>query len=320
MAYSYYIETVHTSGMVSLSPVDSISTYFPAPPAFITLDFVSVVDHYNVELEFSADVSGQVRNFRLMRRNNDASPFSEVKTIWNTTQSTHLIQDQFPTTVETYEYIVRSVYQPEGCADPIVLSQSNPGTTILLECELADQTADLNWTPYSEFPDGLSGYVIQRRNGSGEFYDLHTTGPGTTSWREPLNTIVNGYQTGEVQYRVAAIENQGGTGSPGMSLSNIASLALPTEMKIPNAFTPGSNNMNFEFKPRIDFAPRKYTMIIYDRAGRKMFETSDPGEGWDGRFRGGDFADEGVYVYYIQYTDYTGLFRTHTGNVTVLYP
>ena len=105
-----------------------------------------------------------------------------------------------------------------------------------------------------------------------------------------------------------------------MSLSNIASLALPTEMKIPNAFTPGSNNMNFEFKPRIDFAPRKYTMIIYDRAGRKMFETSDPGEGWDGRFRGGDFADEGVYVYYIQYTDYTGLFRTHTGNVTVLYP
>ncbi len=319
-AYSYYIETVHTSGIVSLSPVDSVFTYFPEPPAFITLDFVSVVDHYNVELEFSADVSGQVRNFRLMRRNDDASPFSEVETIWNTTQSTHLIQDQFPTTVETYEYIVRSVYQPEGCADLIVLSQSNPGTTILLECEMADPTADLNWTPYSEFPDGLSGYVIQRRNGSGEFYDLHTTGPGTTSWREPLNTIVNGYQTGKVQYRVAAVENQGGTGSPGMSFSNIASLALPTEMKIPNAFTPGSNNMNFEFKPRIDFAPREYTMIIYDRAGRKMFETSDPGEGWNGRFRGGDFADEGVYVYYIQYTDYTGLFRTHTGNVTVLYP
>jgi hypothetical protein len=51
-----------------------------------------------------------------------------------------------------------------------------------------------------------------------------------------------------------------------------------------------------------------------------MFETTDPEEGWDGRFRGGSYVDEAVYVYYIQYTDYAGLFRTFTGNVTVLYP
>jgi hypothetical protein len=78
--------------------------------------------------------------------------------------------------------------------------------------------------------------------------------------------------------------------------------------------------MNFEFKPLMDFAPKDYIMIVVDRGGRKMFETTDPGEGWDGRFKGGDFANEAVYVYYIQYTDYTGLFKTFTGNVTVLYP
>ena len=91
-------------------------------------------------------------------------------------------------------------------------------------------------------------------------------------------------------------------------------------MQVPNAFTPGSNDINAEFKPLMDFAPEEYLMIVVDRGGRKMFETTDPGEGWDGRFQGGSFVDEAVYVYYIQYTDYTGLFQTFTGNVTVLYP
>jgi gliding motility-associated-like protein len=91
-------------------------------------------------------------------------------------------------------------------------------------------------------------------------------------------------------------------------------------MQVPSAFTPGSNDMNAEFKPLLDFAPKEYLMLILDRGGRKMFETTNPGEGWDGRFQGGEFANEGVYVYYIQYTDYTGLSKSSTGNVTVLYP
>ena len=60
--------------------------------------------------------------------------------------------------------------------------------------------------------------------------------------------------------------------------------------------------------------------MIMDRGGRKVFETYNSSEGWDGRFLNGEFVNEGVYVYFIQYTDYTGLFKTHTGNVTVLYP
>lgn len=318
--YRYYIETVNTEGITSLSPVESVSTHFPEAPGTITVDYVTVIDPHHVELQFSADISGPVRSFRLMKRPDDSAPYSQVDIIRNAGQATHVIRDQFPTRVETYEYVVQSIFQPDGCPDPTVMSQSNPGTNILLESELADQTAELNWTPYREYSTGLSGYVIQRRNGAGEFYDVQSVGPETTRWRESMNSIINGYQTGEVQYKVIAIPNQGGTVDPGISISNIVSVNIPTELTLPNAFTPGSNDMNFEFKPRIDFAPREYTMIIYDRAGRKLFESSDPGEGWDGRFRGGNFVDEGVYVYYIQFTDYTGLFRTLTGNVTVLYP
>ena len=36
--------------------------------------------------------------------------------------------------------------------------------------------------------------------------------------------------------------------------------------------------------------------------------------------RAGGYAMEGVYVYFIQYSDYTGLTKTLTGNVSVIYP
>jgi gliding motility-associated-like protein len=150
--------------------------------------------------------------------------------------------------------------------------------------------------------------------------DVETVGPLTTQWQEPIQSLVNGFQAGEVEYRVMALSNPQNGGPEQQSISNITTAVVETHMQVPSAFTPGSNDINAEFKPLMDFAPEEYLMIIVDRGGRKMFETTDPEEGWDGRFRGGSYVDEAVYVYHIQYKDYTGLFRTITGNVTVLYP
>jgi gliding motility-associated-like protein len=318
--YIYYVEAVHTSGMTSLSPIDTITTRYPEAPEFLTVDYVSVVDRSTVELQFTADVEGAVNNFRVMKRSAGGSTFTEVETIWNAAQSTRVIQDRFPTVNTSYEYIVQSLYKPEGCQNPLVISESNPGTSMLLQGALVDQMASLSWTPYKTYPGGLSGYVIQRKSGVGEFVDLQSVGAETTSWREPVESVINGFQPGNLQYKVLAIGNDTGSDGPHISVSNNVNIAVETHLKVPSAFTPGSNDMNFEFKPIIDFAPRDYTLIIYDRVGRKLFETEDPGEGWDGSFGSGDFVMEGVYVYFIQYTDYTGLFRTISGNVTVIHP
>ena len=243
-----------------------------------------------------------------------------METIWDASQSTQVIQDQIPSLTTSYEYRVQSIFQPASCEVPIVLSESNLGTSILLDYTLEDQMVTLNWTPYKEYIDDLSGYIIQRRSGSGEFFDVQSVGPTTTSWNETVQSVINGYQPGELQYKVLAVENQSGTDDPGISLSNIITVTVETNLQVPSAFTPGSNDMNFEFKPLIDFAPKDYILIVVDRGGRKMFESTNPGEGWDGRFQSGEFVNEGVYVYYIQFTDYTGRFSSFTGNVTVLYP
>ena len=318
--YNYYIETAHTSGLASLSAIDSVLSLYPEAPQYLMVDYVSVIDQTTIELQFSADVSGEINDFRVMKRSNTATPFIEVSTIMDAGHSTQIIQDQFPTSSTSYEYLVQSVFQPPSCNGPIVISESNPGNSILLGYELMDQVVTLSWTPYHEYDHGLSGYIVQRRSGTGEFFDIQTVGPATTIWTETVQSVINGFQPGALQYKVIAVENQGGTGDPGISISNIITVTVETNIQVPSAFTPGSNDMNFEFKPIIDFAPKDYVMIIIDRGGRKMFETTNIGEGWDGRFQSGRFVSEGVYVYYIQFTDYTGLYKSFTGNVTVLFP
>jgi len=319
--YTYYIETIHApTGISSLSAQETVATLHPQAPSSLIIDHVTVVDEATVELQFTADIGGPVKSFRVSRRSNPNTPYMEVESLWNINESTKLILDAVPTSSISYQYIVESVFLPHECSTPLVLSGSNTGNNILLVNEIQNQMIILSWTPYESFEPGLAAYTIQRRNGNGEFVDVETLGPLSTQWQEPIQSIVNGFQPGEVHYRVIAQSFPNGQGIEATSYSNITAATVETHMQLPSAFTPGSNDMNFEFKPQMDFAPRKYVLIVMDRGGRKMFETNDPGEGWDGRFQGGEYVNEAVYVYYIQYTDYTGLFKTYTGNVTVLYP
>jgi len=318
--YAYYVETVHTSGMTSLSPIDTVATYLPRAPDYLTVDWVSVMDRQTVELQFSADPGGPVNSFRVMRREGSGGPYTEVETFWNTSQSTHMLLDPVNTRIASFQYKVQALYQPDDCTSPLVIAESNPGNTILLSGSLESQVVHLTWTPYQDFPGGLAGYTVQRNKGDGEYVELQTVSPGTTTWSEPIEMVLNGFQPGQLEYRIMATGYpHGETGTP-VSISNPVGVAVETHLQLPSAFTPGSNDINYEFKPLIDFAPREYILIIFDRGGRKLFETSDPGEGWTGTSSSGGTVMEGVYVYFIQYTDHTGITRSFTGNVTVIHP
>ncbi len=318
--HNYYIETVHTSGIISQSAVESVEGLFPDAPEYLTMDFVTVLDDHTIQIQFSADLSGPVQSFRLLKRENTDTPFKELTTFWNMNQPTLVFEDQVPTASSSVQYMVQSFVLPQSCTDPIVISESNTGNNVLLQHSMEGHTVILNWSPYREFESGLAGYRIEKKSGNGEFYEVQTVGSGSTRWQESIQPEFNGLQPGELEYRIQALSNEGDTGEVWSSYSNIIRVKVETHIRIPTAFTPGSNDMNAEFRPGFDFAPKEYTMIVVDRGGRRMFETTDPGEGWDGRFRNGAFVNEGVYVYYIQFTDHTGLFRSYTGNITVLYP
>ncbi len=90
---------------------------------------------------------------------------------------------------------------------------------------------------------------------------------------------------------------------------------------VPNAFTPDNDGMNEFFLPVIKGAdPDSYRLVIYDRGGTRVFETSDLAEGWIGDVRGGDhFARDGVYVWRIELRTLSdGAQQIFNGHVTLI--
>ncbi|MBK8362286.1 MAG: gliding motility-associated C-terminal domain-containing protein [Bacteroidetes bacterium] len=66
---------------------------------------------------------------------------------------------------------------------------------------------------------------------------------------------------------------------------------------IPNVFTPNGDNVNdfYEMKSLCYF--EQFRIIIFNRWGKKMYESNNPGFKWDGRTEGGTEASEGVYYW-----------------------
>ncbi len=69
---------------------------------------------------------------------------------------------------------------------------------------------------------------------------------------------------------------------------------------LPNSFTPNGDSKNDEFKAVYSCDFKSFNLAIYDRWGEKLFETSNPGNGWNGTFRG-KIVPTGVYVCKVNY-------------------
>ena len=61
-----------------------------------------------------------------------------------------------------------------------------------------------------------------------------------------------------------------------------------------------------------------YKLIIFNRWGNKIFETSNPNILWDGKDNGGKFVSVGVYPWIVNYTDGKGTKHKESGDITVI--
>lgn len=87
---------------------------------------------------------------------------------------------------------------------------------------------------------------------------------------------------------------------------------------IPNAFTPGDDNLNETFGPKGE-GFKHFEMLIFDRWGNVIFTTTEPMTNWDGRANGGNnIAQGGVYNYKIMILDVLGGDHSYTGRVTLI--
>ena len=85
---------------------------------------------------------------------------------------------------------------------------------------------------------------------------------------------------------------------------------------VPNAFTPNGDGKNDELLVKSVFIKTLF-FAVYNRWGEKMFETTNPSEGWKGIYKG-QLCEPAVYVYYLDVQCTNGEKYFKKGNVTLI--
>jgi gliding motility-associated-like protein len=88
---------------------------------------------------------------------------------------------------------------------------------------------------------------------------------------------------------------------------------------VPNAFSPNGDNQNDEFRP-IGFVEgmQDYELKIWNRWGEIIFQTTEYEEAWNGRKHNTQKpVQNGVYVFFLRFTDASGNEHTKRGYVFV---
>jgi gliding motility-associated-like protein len=163
--------------------------------------------------------------------------------------------------------------------------------------------------PTIEFYDQSLGAVKRLWN----FDDPGSGLANNSLQKEPTHT----YSAEGEYWPVLFVENEWGCVD---SVTNRIIINPTWEEYIPTAFSPNGDGHNDFFRPmgfNIDFT--EYSMYIYDRWGKEIFDTHDIEVGWDGRVNGqGEIVQQDVYVYLIILKDVNGLEHQFIGHVTVV--
>jgi gliding motility-associated-like protein len=87
---------------------------------------------------------------------------------------------------------------------------------------------------------------------------------------------------------------------------------------IPNVFSPNGDNVHDEFIPVSSCGMTVYNFKVFDRSGGLLFETNEPGKGWNGISKS-KRVQTGVYVYLLEYAFDDGKRRRTSGDVLVMW-
>src|SRR5436190_13007614 len=93
-----------------------------------------------------------------------------------------------------------------------------------------------------------------------------------------------------------------------VSVSNEAEIVPAMTIYVPSAFTPNGDGLNDTFGISGE-AIKNFNLVIYNKWGKKIFETSNLNEQWDGTYNGIKAADD-AYVYYVKVQGLSGIIES----------
>lgn len=94
-----------------------------------------------------------------------------------------------------------------------------------------------------------------------------------------------------------------------------------SKLEVPNAFTPNGDGINDIFKVKEGYESIvEFKAAVFSRSGRKIYEWTDPADGWDGTMngKGGHDAPDGAYYLVINARGADGLKYNHKKTINLL--
>ncbi len=101
------------------------------------------------------------------------------------------------------------------------------------------------------------------------------------------------------------------------SSSSSAKVKVYKDVFVPSAFTPNSDGKNDLFRVIAADNYKQFKLLVYNRWGQAIFETTDINKGWDGKFKDVQLASD-VYVYYLELVSASNKKITKRGTVTLI--
>ena len=195
-------------------------------------------------------------------------------------------------TTEQFDYNITAI---DSCGN---MSQTVKISPIYLTGSTNPQNfaANLRWTSYPT-PD----YCVERLNSDSSWENLGCVNSLNFSDEE----FANDESYVERCYRVSSVTEP-------KSYSNVVCLPFVSQLWIPNAFSPNADRINDVWQLR-GIGIKEIKVSVYNRWGQLVYEADSLSDSWDG-----DNAQEGVYLYIVQYQENSGRKRIEKGVLRVV--
>lgn len=325
--YKFYVKAVENNGagpFASSSNVIDVSGNFLVQPTFLYNFTSTVLDSTHNQLLFYVDTAADISEYIVKRALANNHVYTTIATLTDYDGMNPLVEfndlDVLSNSISYYY----QVYSVNTCGDLQLIS--NEGRTIHLTVDNndLDATNTLRWNNYEGWLGDVNKYEIYRSESGKLNFEYVTsivpTGDEFLEFEDDVTELTEG--TGEFCYKVIAIENNVahvGNLPSASSQSNISCVKHEPLVFIPNAFNPFWTE-NPTFKPSsILFDFNSYQLIIFDRWGQKVFETSEYEEAWNGKFNNsGAQLPTGTYVYLLKLESSYGQEIVKRGTVTIV--
>lgn len=148
-----------------------------------------------------------------------------------------------------------------------------------------------------------------------EVYQLHATGAGGSIFKWQDSTSTPMYTVTRPGIYAMVAYNSCGKSVDSVTVTYHDCIC---QLFFPTAFTPNGDGRNDFFRPIYRCPIYDYTISIYNRWGERVFYTTDPQVGWNGKING-KTADVATYVWIVDYKETDTRLPVHkTGTITLL--